>query len=51
MKNSFCSSKREMNRAKAVVQNKVHWAITGKTAAEIIHQRADNKKDNMGLTN
>ena len=33
------------------VQNKVHWAITGKTAAEIIHQRADNKKDNMGLTN
>lgn len=33
------------------VQNKVHWAITGKTAAEIIHQRADSQKDNMGLTN
>lgn len=32
------------------VQNKVHWAITGKTAAEIIHQRADSQKDNMGLT-
>ena len=33
------------------VQNKMHWAITGKTAAEIIHQRADSDKPNMGLTN
>ncbi len=33
------------------VQNKVHWAITGKTAAEIVHQRADSQKENMGLTN
>lgn len=33
------------------VQNKMHWAITGKTAAEIIAQRADNSKPNMGLTN
>ncbi|MBS1258499.1 MAG: hypothetical protein MAG551_01558 [Candidatus Scalindua arabica] len=33
------------------VQNKMHWAITGKTAAEIIHKRADSKKSNMGLTN
>jgi hypothetical protein len=33
------------------VQNKVHWAITGKTAAEIIHSRASSEKDNMGLTN
>ena len=32
------------------VQNKVHWAITGKTAAEIIHSRADSQKGNMGLT-
>ena len=32
------------------VQNKMHWAITGKTAAEIIHERADNSKPNMGLT-
>ncbi|MBN4050017.1 virulence RhuM family protein, partial [Nitrospira defluvii] len=31
------------------VQNKVHWAITGKTAAEIIHSRANSEKDNMGL--
>jgi len=32
------------------VQNKLHWAITGKTAAEIIAQRADASKPNMGLT-
>ena len=33
------------------VQNKMHWAITGKTAAEIIFERADSSKTNMGLTN
>jgi len=33
------------------VQNKIHWAITGQTAAEIINTRADNSKKNMGLTN
>ena len=32
------------------VQNKLHWAITGQTAAEIIHVRADSAKPNMGLT-
>ncbi|MEO0312563.1 MAG: hypothetical protein RIQ89_2220 [Bacteroidota bacterium] len=32
------------------VQNKMHWAITGKTAAEIVSDRADSKKPNMGLT-
>jgi hypothetical protein len=32
------------------VQNKVHWAITGQTAAEIIHSRADHEQPNMGLT-
>ncbi|MEA2108245.1 MAG: virulence RhuM family protein [Pseudomonadota bacterium] len=32
------------------VQNKMHWAITGQTAAEIIHQRADHTRPNMGLT-
>lgn len=32
------------------VQNKLHWAITGNTAAEIIHQRVDSTKPNMGLT-
>lgn len=34
----------------ANVQNKLHFAITGYTAAEIIKTRADNKKPNMGLT-
>ncbi|WP_067141034.1 virulence RhuM family protein [Oceanivirga salmonicida] len=34
----------------AMVQNKFHYAITGKTAAEIIITKADNKKENMGLT-
>jgi len=33
------------------VQNKMHWAITGKTAAEIVSTRADSTKPNMGLTN
>jgi len=32
------------------VQNKMHWAISGKTAAEIIQERADAAKPNMGLT-
>lgn len=32
------------------VQNKFHFAITGKTAAEIIFKTADAKKENMGLT-
>jgi hypothetical protein len=34
----------------AKVQNKVHFAITGQTAAEVIHSRADAEKTNMGLT-
>ena len=34
----------------AMVQNKFHYAITGKTAAEIIYTSADRSKDNMGLT-
>ncbi len=33
------------------VQNKLHWAITGLTAAEIIKERADGEIPNMGLTN
>lgn len=32
------------------VQNKMHWAVSGKTAAEIIHERADSSKPHMGLT-
>jgi len=33
-----------------IVQNKMHWAAHGHTAAEIIHQRADATKPDMGLT-
>ena len=33
-----------------MVQNKFHYAITGKTAAEIIESSADHTKENMGLT-
>lgn len=32
------------------VQNKLHWAVTGKTAAELIAERADAGKPSMGLT-
>ncbi len=34
----------------ATVQNKVHWATHGHTAAEIIHERADSRKPFMGLS-
>lgn len=33
----------------AAIQNKVHWASHGQTAAEIIHSRADASKPNMGM--
>ncbi|MDP2193934.1 MAG: virulence RhuM family protein [Alphaproteobacteria bacterium] len=35
----------------SAVQNKIHYAIHGQTAAEVIVDRANYKKDNMGLTN
>ena len=35
----------------ATVQNKMHWAAHGHTAAEIVHERADAARPNMGLTN
>lgn len=34
----------------ATIQNKFHFAITSNTAAEIIYNRVDSKKENMGLT-
>jgi hypothetical protein len=50
-----CSVDYDKNSAEAqhffaTVQNKLHFAITGKTAAEIISERVDNTKINMGLT-
>ena len=35
----------------ATVQNKLHFAVSHQTAAEIVYNRADHKKQNMGLTN
>lgn len=34
----------------ATIQNKFHYAITDQTAAEIVYESADHKKENMGLT-
>lgn len=34
----------------SVVQNKMHWAAHGHTAAEIVAKRTDSRKPNMGLT-
>ena len=34
----------------ATVQNKLHWAIHGQTAAEVVFNRADAERQNMGLT-
>ncbi len=34
----------------ATVQNKLHWAMTGQTAAELISSSVDSTKENMGLT-
>ena len=46
----YDSSSDVTRRFYATVQNKLHWAITGKTVAEIIVDRADHRKDKMGLT-
>lgn len=51
-----CSSDYRLNTPEtktffATVQNKLHWAITGQTAAELIAARVDSNKENMGLTN
>lgn len=40
----------ETKRFFASVQNKLHWAISGKTAAEIIYDNADASQPHMGLT-
>lgn len=46
----YDSKSNETKRFYAFVQNKMHYAITGKTAAEIIHDRADSEHPTMGLT-
>jgi hypothetical protein len=46
----YAPSRQETTRFFRLIQNKLHYAATGKTAAEIIRQRADHTADNMGLT-
>lgn len=46
----YSSKANESKKFFATVQNKLHFAITGKTTAEIIVQRVSSKKDRMGLT-
>ena len=46
----YCTDTLETDRFFATVQNKLHFAITGDTAAEIISERANSTKENMGLT-
>jgi len=46
----YSSKAQETKQFFAAVQNRLHFAITGQTAAEIIHSRVDGKKDKMGLT-
>ena len=46
----YDSSARATKRFFAAVQNKIHYAIHGNTAAEVIVERANHTKDNMGLT-
>ena len=47
----YDSQNQETKNFFATVQNKLHFAITGKTASEIIYSRASSTKPNMGLTN
>ncbi len=46
----YDKNSKETHQFFATVQNKLHWAITKQTAAEIVHSRADSTKQNMGLT-
>ncbi len=43
-------SSKATQRFFSAVQNKMHYSIHGQTAAEVIYNRADSKKENMGLT-
>jgi hypothetical protein len=46
----YAPSDAETHRAFQVVQNKLHFAATGRTAPELIAERADSTQPNMGLT-
>jgi hypothetical protein len=46
----YAPSLAETTRFFRIIQNKLHFAVTGKTAAELIHERADSTQLHMGLT-
>ena len=46
----YSANSDETKKFYAFVQNKMHFAITGKTATEIIHNRVDSEHPTMGLT-
>jgi hypothetical protein len=46
----YVSSRADVNRFFQTIQNKLHYAATGKTAAELIIERASHTRPNMGLT-
>ncbi len=46
----YSSTLTKTTRFFRIIQNKLHFTVTGKTAAELIHERADNARPNMGLT-
>ena len=48
--NDYDKNAKSTRRFYATVQNKMHYAIHGHTAAELIVERADSQKDHMGLT-
>ena len=48
--NDYDSKAETTKKFFARVQNQLHWAIHGETAAETIYRRADSRKENMGLT-
>ena len=47
----YDASAKSTQRFFSAVQNKMHYSIHGQTAAEVIYNRADSNKENMGLTN
>lgn len=51
MASDYAPSQQETTRFFRFIQNKLHFAVTGMTAAELIARRADPLADNMGLTN
>ena len=46
---AFKDHSTDWSSSHSTIQNKFHYAITGKTAAEIVYNQADHTKENMGL--